>query len=895
MDAHAETTDATRHGGTYALLADGDTILIRPADPDDLDAVREMHRSMSQENIYFRFFSLSSFAAEGEARRVCREPGPDHIALLAWLGRELVGVASCEVAGLHDTAEIAFAVADHAHRRGVATLLLEHLVSAARNRGVLTFTAEVLADNSAMLKVFAAAGLQARRTQTGGVTELALDVHGDDADPGWASYLDVVARREGRADVASLRHVFAPGSLAVIGAGRRPGSVGRLILHNIISGGYAGSLYVVNPHASQLEGVGCVPSAAALPGPVDLAVVSVPASAVLRVAEECGERGIGALVVVTSGIDLAAREALLACCRRHGMRLVGPNCLGVAVPGLALDATFAARHPAPGAAGLAVQSGGVGSALIEQLSRLGIGVSSFASLGDKADVSGTDLLWWWEQDPATKLGILCLESFGNPRKFSRSARHIGATMPVLIVDAGRSDAGEREAASHTAAAATSVVTREALFEQAGMIAARDIGELVDTAALLASQPVPAGGRVAVVSNAGVAGVLAADACSDAGLRSAVLDRGVQDALRRLLPPGAAVAGPVDTTPAVPPEVFRRCLEQVAADDGVDAVLALTAPTAIADLIPAARAAEISKPFVLSVLNQAEAVRLLPGASGPVPAYACPGSAARALSHAARYGAWRDRAPGLFPVLADLRPSEARTLIDRFLERSRDGGWLTPGQTAELLACYGIAEISTRPVTNETAAVKTARQMGGPVALKAHVPGLVRKSDAGAVQLDLHGAGEVRAAFRALAQRFGAEMSSAVIQPMVTGGTEVIIGVVQEPVFGPLVLFGLGGVATDVLGDRSARLTPLTDTEAAALIHSVRAAPLLLGERGTPAVDLLALQGILMRVSKLADDQPQVAELDLNPVIARPDGAYVVDARVRVVPAQPADAYLRRLR
>jgi predicted CoA-binding protein/GNAT superfamily N-acetyltransferase len=409
MGTFADSSDVTQPGGIYALLIDGATVLIRPATGADLDAVLQMHRAMSPDNIYFRFFSLSPAAADGEARRVCREAGPDHVALLAWLDEQLVGVASYEVAGSRDRAEIAFAVADHAHHRGVATLLLEHLVSAARSHGVQVFTAEVLPGNSAMLKVFASAGLRVRRTQADGVTELVFDVPGGDADPAWASYLDAVAEREGRADVASLRPVFAPASVAVIGASRRAGSVGRSILHNIISGGYAGPVYAVNPHASDVEGVPCVPSAAALPDAVDLAVVSVPAPAVLKVAEECGRSGVRALVVITSGLDLQLREALLECCRRHGMRLVGPNCLGVAAPAVSLDATFAARHPAPGAAGLAVQSGGVGSALLEQLSRLGIGVSSFASLGDKADVSGNDLLRWWEQDPATKLAILYLE------------------------------------------------------------------------------------------------------------------------------------------------------------------------------------------------------------------------------------------------------------------------------------------------------------------------------------------------------------------------------------------------------------------------------------------------------------------------------------------------------
>jgi acyl-CoA synthetase (NDP forming)/GNAT superfamily N-acetyltransferase len=881
----------------YALLADGTTVEIREAGAGDFDAVRDMHLAMSPDNTYLRFFSIGTAAAEREAVRIARDPAAGHLALLAWLAGELIGVASYEGGSNNRTAEIAFAVADQAHHRGVATLLLEHLVSAARARGIRTFTAEVLAENAAMLQVFADAGLRARRTMANGVTELSFDLPGYGVDPAWGPYLDAVAVREARADVASLRHILAADSVAVVGASRRPESVGRWILRNIAAGGYGGQVYAVNPHARELEGVPAFPSPAALPRPVDLAVICVPAPAVLDVAQECGKRGIRALVVITSGLDAAARAELLACCRGHGMRLVGPNCFGVAVPGIGLNATFAAAHPATGMAGLAVQSGGVGIALLDHLTRLGIGVSSFASLGDKSDVSGNDLLMWWDQDPATRLAVLYLESLGNPRKFARTARHIGARMPVLTVDAGRSAAAQRAAASHTAAAATPVVTREALFRQAGIIATRDIGELIDAAALLASQPVPASGRVAIVSNAGGAGVLAADACSDAGLQAVLLASMVQDGLRRLLPPGAAVAGPVDTTAAVSPGVFRRCLEEVAADDGVDAVLALTVPTAGADLVTAACSAAMSTPFALCVLNQAESVRLLPGApgGGPVPAYAYPGSAARALAHAVRYGAWRARVPGKLPAFGDLRPAAARSLVSRFLERFPEGGWLPPDQVAALLACYGIPLVSARTVRSEEAAVSAAAELGTAVVLKAEVPGVVHKTDAGAVQLDLHGPVEVRAGYQALAGRFGAQTSAVIVQPMVAGGTEVIIGVVQEPVFGPLVVFGLGGIATDVLGDRSARLTPLTDTDAGALVRSVRAAPLLLGHRGTPAADMAALQDILMRVSRLADDLPQVAELDLNPVIARPDGAHVVDTRVRVLPAGPADPYLRRLR
>ena len=882
--------------GVYALLADGTTAEIRPAAAGDFEAVREMHRTMSPDNLYLRFFSMSPATAGQEASRICRAPAADHAALLAWLAGELVGVASYECEGTSGRAEFAVAVADHAHHRGVATLLLEHLVSVARDQGMRTFTAEVLAENSAMLKVFADAGLHARRRWADGVAELAFDLPGDAADPGWEPYLDAVADREGRADVASLRPLFAPESVAVIGASRHPSGVGRAILRNIMTGGYAGQVWAVNPQAHQLEGVPCVPSPAALPEPVDLAVLAIPAQAVVSVAEECGKRGVRSLVVITAGLDSGTKAALLACCRRYGMRMIGPNCLGVAVPGIALDATLGGSHPTAGTAGLAVQSGGVGIALAAQLSRLGIGISSFVSLGDKSDVSGNDLLTWWDQDPATKLAVLYLESFGNPRKFGRTARHLGAHMPVLTVHAGRSAAGQR--AAHTAAVASPLATREALFAQAGIVATRDFGELLDAAALLASQPVPAGSRVAIVSNAGAAGVLAADTCADAGLQVAVLDSGVQDSLRQMLPPGAEVTGLVDTTATVTPEAFRRCLEQVAADDGVDAILALAVPTAVADLVPAASSARVSKPLALALLDQAEAVRLLP--TGPdelsvVPAYAYPRSAVRALGYAARYGTWRTRPSDHVPEFADLRSDEAQALISGFLERSADGGWMTAVETAKLLACYGIPEVTTRLVTSEQSAADGADELGGPVVLKAEVAGLVHKSDAGAVQLDLHGRGEVRAGYRALAERFGSRMSGAILQPMVTGGTEVSMGVVQEPVFGPLVVFGLGGVATDVLNDRSARLTPLTDTDATTLIRSVRAAPLLLGHRGAPAADLPALENLLLRVARLAEDFPQVAELDLNPVIARPDGAHVVDARIHLVPIQHADPYLRKLR
>jgi acyl-CoA synthetase (NDP forming)/GNAT superfamily N-acetyltransferase len=865
-------------GRVYALLADGTTVEIREAGPGDFDAVQAMHEAMAPDNIYLRFFSYSRRSAETEARRICREPAPGHAALLALHDGEPVGVAS--YAGLighpghPGQAEVAFAVADHMHHKGIATLLLEHLVSLARSRQVTTFTAETLTENRAMLKVFADAGLPVQRHFDSDVYELTFPLPQDEDGTALDTYLSAVAERESSADVASLRHIFAPESVVVIGASRRREAIGRIILENIRRGGYAGRLYTVNPRARQIDGERCLDSVLDLPEPADLAVIAVPAPAVLGVAGQCGQRGVRSLVVITSGLDPAACADLLAVCRRHGMRLVGPDCFGVAVPGIGLEATFAASRLRPGVAGVMSQSGGVGVALASQLSRLGIGISSFASMGSKLDVSGNDMLMWWEHDDVTRLAVLYLESFGNPRKFARTARRVGARMPVLTVRAGHSAADQ------------------ALFEQAGVIATGSFGELTETATLLATQPVPAGRTVAIVSNVGGAGLLAAGACAELGL-TVHQPHGLTRRRLRTLLPGGMVTGPVDTTAAISAEAFRRTLELLAADDAVDAMIALVQPTgANGDLITAIQDADIPVPLAAVVLDQAETVRLLPrpascGDDGQIPVYDIPQAAAAALAHAARYGAWRTEPRGQVPSFPDVRAADARALVTGFLHREPGGGWLPPGETADLLHCYGIQLVDAVPTASEDEAVRAAAAVSGPVVLKAEIPGLVPGTDASAVELDLHTEAEVRAAYRRLADRFGRRLSKVLVQRMVTGGTEVKIGVTDDRVFGPLVVFGLG--------DHAARLTPLTDTNADALIRSIDASPRLLGQRGVPAADLGTLRELLLRVSRLADDLPEVTELDLSPVIARPHGVFATDARIKLAPCLPQDPFLRRLR
>ena len=919
---------STPGAGTYALLTDGGTVEVRPARAQDFEAVRAMHAAMSPDNMYLRFFSMSPGAAEREARRVCREPDSDHAALLAWQDGRLVGVGAYELSGKPGVAEVAFAVPDDMHGRGIASLLLEHLVWLARQRDLRAFTGETLAENSAMLRVFADAGLPAQRRIADGVVELTFPLPVGQEDYRLGRYLEAVASRESQADVASLRPLLGPRSVVVVGASRRRATVGRAILHNIVTGGFTGPVYAVNPRAQamEMEAVPCLASVEDLPGQVDLAVIAVPPSAVPGMAEQCGRNGVQALIVISSCRGAAGAE-LLAVCRRHGMRLLGPSCFGVIMPWIGLDATFAADHPVRGVVGLMVQSGGVGIALLEQMSRLGIGVSSFVSAGDKYDVSPTDLLTWWAQDEVTQLAVLYVESFGNPRKFAGTARRVAQRMPVLTVVGARSPAGHR-AASHTRAAPTPLASQEAMFDLAGVITTRSLGELVDTAALLACQPLPAGNRVAIIANAGGAAALAADACADHGLQVVRLGAATQRALRALLPAAAVVTGPVDTCAVVATEAFRACLEEVAADDGVDAVLAVAVPTAFSDLSAAVAEAVVGKPLAVALLDRAESVRRLkrrpvaqprsgphadagpaggPPAASPaaavidvaaaaitgVPCYADPDNAARALSHAVRYRAWRGRQRGTVPELDGLRAADARTLVTGFLAGSPDGGWLPEARAAELVSCYGIPLAVTVAAATEEEAAAAAARLGGRVVLKAEAEGLAHRTGAGGVRVDLRTPQEVAEAYRALAAGSGPRPHRVLVQPMLAGGVEVAIGVAQEPVFGPLVVFG-SGAATEVAGDQVARLTPLTDADADEMIHAVNAAPLLAGERGTPPVDTSALADALLRVSRLADDLPEVSELDFDPVVARPDGVRCVDVRVRISPAEPRDPFLRRL-
>ncbi len=698
--------------------------------------------------------------------------------------------------------------------------------------------------------------------------------------------------------MASLRRILHPRSVAVVGASRDPARLGHRVLQNLIKGDFAGAVYPVNPGTDRVSGLTTYPDISAIPGPVDVAVVVTPAHTVCDVARSCAARGVAGLVVITAGFAEtgeagAQREAeLRRICREAGMRLIGPNCLGIMDTGAGLNATFLPHPPLPGQLGIMSQSGALGVALVERARLLGLGLSSFVSVGNNADVSATDLLEYWEDDPATDLIGLYLESFGDPDGFGRVARRLSARKPILAIKSGRSGAGDRAVRSHTAAAATPDVAVDALLRGSGVIRVDTMQELLDTARLLAAQPLPSGDRVAIVGNSGGPGALAADACERTGLRVPELCENTQQQVRRALRPAlrevAAVSNPIDLTADGDAAELAGAMAAVLADPEVDTVLVVHTPRSTPGDAAAATAigevaAATDKTVLACLVGHDGTVE-----PGDVPAYAFPEQAARALRHAVDHARWRARPAATAPSPppgADV--GRAREIVRYELAHSGDR-WLDPDPTTRLLRCFGISVAETMTVDSPEAAAKTATALGVPVALKATGPTLVHKSDLGGVRLGLTDPDEVAGAYRELSASLGGAMTGAIVQPMAEAGVEVIIGAVRHEAFGPLVMAGMGGVAADLLADRSFRVPPITPDEAGEMLAELKCAPLLTGYRGRPAADIASLREQIVRVDRMVTDIPEIAELDLNPVIATPGGAVAVDARIRLAGRQPVD-------
>ena len=887
---------APTHWEADVVLRDGGTARVRPITPDDADRLVAFYTEVSDQSKYYRFFAPYPRLSARDVRHFTHHDYVNRVGLAALVRDEFIATvrfdridADGRPSGTGTDAEVAFLVQDAHQGRGVASALLEHIAAVARERGIRRFIAEVLPENRKMGKVFTDAGYTQHRSFTDGVMHFELDLEPTEES------LAVMRSREHRAEARSTKRLLAPRSVAVIGAGRHPAGVGRSVLRNLIEGGFSGSLYAVNRHAAgeEFDGVPVSAALADIAGPVDLAVVAVPAEEVPAVVAECGAHGVQGLVVITAGYAETGADGrerqreLVRQARAAGMRVLGPNAFGLVNtdPAIRLNASLSPRLPARGPVGIFSQSGAIGAALLETADRRGLGLSSFVSAGNRADVSGNDLLQYWEEDEATRVALLYLESFGNPRKFSRLARRLAAAKPLVVIKGGRHSASIPQ--GHAAVARIPDSTVDTLFQQAGVIRVDTITELYDVADLLVHQPQPRGDRIAVVGNSDSLGLLTHDAALSAGLRP--------------LPPQ-------DLTTSATPQDLAEALAVAVADPDSDIVVAVVIPPIGTDSFPrfpgsglltpggAAPGSEVTAPFADALHTAAGQAReagkplllihlalseLATGLRGTVPAYPRPERAVRALAHAVRHAAWcRGSADtGRIPELEHIAEAPARRLVADALAADATPQ-LGQDAAAELLGHYGIEVMRGISAPGEADAVRAAAELGYPVALKATSPSLRHRADLGSVRLDLSTEAELRRAHQESSALLGPN-ARLVVQRMAARGVDTTVSATVDPAVGAILSFGLAGAASELLGDVAHRLIPATDREVAGLIREIKAAPLLFGWHGAEPVDTDALEELLLRVSQLVDDIPEVASVELEPVVVAPQGLAVLGAQVRL--------------
>ncbi|MFH9064857.1 GNAT family N-acetyltransferase [Streptomyces coeruleorubidus] len=931
MQTSPDRHEYPAHWEADVVLRDGGTARIRPITVDDAERLVSFYEQVSDESKYYRFFAPYPRLSAKDVHRFTHHDFVDRVGLAATVGGEFIATVRYDRIGADgtpasapaDEAEVAFLVQDAHQGRGVASALLEHIGAVARERGIRRFAAEVLPANTKMIKVFTDAGYTQKRSFEDGVVRLEFDLEPTDRS------LAVQYAREHRAEARSVQRLLAPGSVAVIGAGRTPGGVGRSVLANIRDAGFTGRLYAVNKalpeEQKDLDGVPAHRSVRDIDGPVDLAVVAVPAEHVPEVVTECGEHGVQGLVVVSAGYAESGTEgrerqrALVRQARTYGMRIIGPNAFGImnTSPRVRLNASLAPETPRPGRIGLFAQSGAIGIALLSRLHRRGggvtgvTGVSTFVSSGNRADVSGNDVLQYWYEDPDTDVVLMYLESIGNPRKFTRLARRTAAAKPLVVVQGARHGAAPQGHAVRATRLPHTTVS--ALLRQAGVIRVDTITELVDAGLLLARQPLPAGPRVAILGNSESLGLLTYDACLAEGLRP---------------------HPPQDLTTAASAADFHTALSRALADDRCDAVVVTAIPAvgegsvadaALAGALRSAAAAAPAKPVLVvhvelgglaealsaaaSTAPQTDAgnppqtpaespqVTLSPTPPGEppedshlIPAYPAAERAVRALAQAVAYAQWRRDAadPGRVPEYEDIDEKGAATLIDGLLARGQ-GLTLGPEETCDLLGHYGIHVHRALPAPTPDAAAEAARTLGYPVALKATAPHLRHRADLGGVRLDLADEDQLRRSYTELTELFGApEELRPVVQRMAPRGVDVVVRAVIDPAAGAVLSFGLAGAASQLLGDTAHRLIPVTDKEATSLVRSIRTAPLLFGWRGTAPADTGALEELLLRVSRLVDDHPEVVAVTLEPVVVASHGLSVLGASIRLAPPPARD-------
>ncbi|MFJ7217067.1 GNAT family N-acetyltransferase [Amycolatopsis sp. NPDC098790] len=880
--------DYPRDWEADVVLSDGGTVHLRPIVPTDADGLVAFHAKLSERTRYFRYFGAYPRIPEKDLKRFSTVDHHDRVAFAAFLGDDIVAVGRYERLDHGPSAEVAFVVSDAHQGRGLGSILLEHLAAAAAECGLRRFVAEVLAENAAMVRVFRDAGYQVSREFEEGVLHLEFDI-----DPTEES-LAVARSREQAAEARSVHNLLHPTSVAVIGASAEPGKVGHVAFANLLAAAFTGTVYPVNPEHRSVRGVRAYPSVLDIPDPVDLAVVAVPAESVESVLDACLAKGVKTLLILSSGFaeagphGLHAELRLVGEARAHGMRVVGPNALGVlnTAPGIRLNATLAPRLPVRGRTGFFCQSGALGTAILADAESRGLGLSTFVSAGNRADVSGNDLLQYWETDPDTDLVLLYLESFGNPRKFARLARRLARTKPIVAVKSGRHAVRPQLAATSTEIDEASV---QALFEQAGVVRVESLAQLFDTALVFAHQPLPAGPRVAIVGNSSAIGLLAADTARMQGLRLAF--------------------DPIDVGPQAGPDDFAKAVGEALTSPDTDALVVVFAPPVAIPGTAYARALRETvvelgqrKPIVSTFLA-AEGVPDELAVStddgvptrGSIPSYPSPERAVNALARVVRYAAWRQRPQGTLVRPAGIHTEQAQGLVRELLE-SENGKTtlLSDTDVVRLLGCYGIDVVPFRVASTVDEAVAAAAELGYPVTLKAVDERLRGRPDLAGVRLDLSSEDSVRTAYESL--REISDDDDVYVQRMAPKGLSCVIGLQDDPSFGTLVSFGLSGLVSTLLGDRAYRAVPLTDVDAATLLREPRTAPLLTGYRGDEPADLAALQDMVLRVAALAEDNPEVRSLVLDPILASPDGAFVANARL-VLGAPPSrpDTGPRRLR
>ena len=874
------------------LLADGRIASIRPMALDDEEQLIALHQEVDDDNLRLRFFSLNREAAHRYVEHLVRGTGDTVATLVATVHDRIVALATAERAG-HDSAEVAFLVSDEEHGHGLGSLLLEHLAAACRDNGVRRFVAEVLPENSAMIRVFNDAGFDVSRRSQAGVVSVEMSTQAS------ARAIAAADLRESVSEARSLAPLLHPETVAVVGVRREGAGLGHAVLSSIMKGGFRGRVFVVHPEVTSIDGVACFPRLAAVPEHVDLAIVAVPAIRVLAAVKDAADAGASSVVVISSGLaelgpdGAEIQRQMVRIARNSDMRLVGPNCLGVMCndPSISLNATFSLSDPPAGGLAVASQSGGVGIALLDVARELGLGVHTFISLGNKADVSGNDLLAAWVDDPQVTAAALYLESFGNAPKFARLARRFAERKPLLAVVGGRSAGGQRAGASHTAAAASPAVGVDALLAQAGVLACRSAEAMGRTALLLSEQPLPAGRRVAIVSNAGGLGVLAADAADAHGLQVPELPVELRARLEGLVSGTTGTSNPIDLGAGATADNLYGVVEPLLDSDQVDTLLVVLVPTSVApaeplvDATARARATHPEKAVVLVGLG---------GLGGQVPGvtvYHAVDHAIEAIALAATYAEWR-RSPRAEPAAHDPeRASAARAIARELLSTSGKTGWVRPDDATRLLETYGLTPAGGI-AANPLEASELASTLGFPVAVKVADRDIVHKTDRGLVRVGLESAAEVIAATRAFEHELGRADVPVLVQPVVSG-VEIALGVVRDPGFGPLVMVAAGGIATGILDDRAFLLPPFTQSDAVRAIRSLRTWPMLEGYRGAARTDTDRLERVLVALGELSVDVPEVAELDFNPVMCTPTDVVLVDVKVRLAEASPVNAGIPR--